>query len=156
MCSAGVQDGDVIMSINGSQILTTSDVMNAMKRDQVLNVHVKRGTRGVVLRVVAEELAHWCQLHLGQQIRPILKYFLYPVDVWNIDNFASCHYVEVCQLHYAVTFLTFTLLRSPQLDNVAVRVIRQELGCYCSMYHFLLFYFKYLRLPHWYEKNCET
>ncbi|XP_076820498.1 serine protease HTRA1-like [Clavelina lepadiformis] len=55
---AGVQDGDVIMSINGSQILTTSDVMNAMKRDQVLNVHVKRGTRGVVLRVVAEELAH--------------------------------------------------------------------------------------------------
>nr|CAB3254844.1 serine protease HTRA1-like [Phallusia mammillata] len=54
----GMQDGDVITHINGNRVFSSKDVFDALKRSQVLNITIKRQTRNIVLRVVAEEIVH--------------------------------------------------------------------------------------------------
>jgi len=53
-----MQDGDVITSINDVVVRSTKDVMDALKRNQVMHVTVRRDSRTIVLRIVAEELVH--------------------------------------------------------------------------------------------------
>ena len=51
-----MQDGDVIVKINGAAIETTKDVMTALSRSKVLNMTVRRHARTIVLSIVAEEV----------------------------------------------------------------------------------------------------
>uniref|UniRef100_H2Z5M8 Serine protease HTRA2, mitochondrial n=1 Tax=Ciona savignyi TaxID=51511 RepID=H2Z5M8_CIOSA len=55
---AGVQDGDVITDINGQPIQGVGDVLEALKHSQVLNAKIRRKSRTIVIRIVAEEIVH--------------------------------------------------------------------------------------------------
>ncbi|XP_078484110.1 serine protease HTRA1-like [Ciona intestinalis] len=55
---AGVQNGDVIIKINGKQINGVSDVLETLKQTQVLNATICRRGRTIVVRIVAEEIVH--------------------------------------------------------------------------------------------------
>uniref|UniRef100_A0A8D0D2L0 HtrA serine peptidase 1b n=1 Tax=Sander lucioperca TaxID=283035 RepID=A0A8D0D2L0_SANLU len=54
--AAGLQERDVIISINGEQITTASDVSAAIKRDETLRTVVRRGNEDVLLTIVPEEI----------------------------------------------------------------------------------------------------
>ncbi|XP_078135563.1 serine protease HTRA1B [Sander vitreus] len=54
--TAGLQERDVIISINGERITTASDVSAAIKRDETLRTVVRRGNEDVLLTIVPEEL----------------------------------------------------------------------------------------------------
>ncbi|XP_061782641.1 serine protease HTRA1B-like isoform X2 [Nerophis lumbriciformis] len=54
--AAGLQDSDVIISINGERVTSASDVSAAIKRDAPLRVVVRRGNEDVVVSVLPEEV----------------------------------------------------------------------------------------------------
>ncbi|TDG97673.1 hypothetical protein EPR50_G00210400 [Perca flavescens] len=54
--TAGLQERDVIISINGERITTASDVSAAIKRDETLRTVVRRGNEDVLLTIVPEEI----------------------------------------------------------------------------------------------------
>ncbi|XP_061896348.1 serine protease HTRA1B-like, partial [Entelurus aequoreus] len=53
--AAGLQDSDVIISINGERVTSASDVSAAIKRDATLRMVVRRGNEDVVVSVLPEE-----------------------------------------------------------------------------------------------------
>uniref|UniRef100_A0AAQ5XAN0 HtrA serine peptidase 1 n=1 Tax=Amphiprion ocellaris TaxID=80972 RepID=A0AAQ5XAN0_AMPOC len=54
--AAGLKESDVIISINGEQITSASDVSAAIKRDKMLRTVVRRGNEDVMLSIVPEEI----------------------------------------------------------------------------------------------------
>ncbi|XP_037610106.1 serine protease HTRA1B [Sebastes umbrosus] len=54
--AAGLQDKDVIISINGERITSASDVSAAIKNDNTLRVVVRRGNEDVIITIVPEEI----------------------------------------------------------------------------------------------------
>ncbi|XP_058477252.1 serine protease HTRA1B [Solea solea] len=53
--AAGLQQSDVIISINGERVTSASDVSAAIKRDETLRTVVRRGNEDVLLTIVPEE-----------------------------------------------------------------------------------------------------
>lgn len=53
---AGLQEKDVIISINGEPITSASDVSAAIKQDDTLRTVVRRGNEDVILSIVPEEI----------------------------------------------------------------------------------------------------
>ena len=53
-----MQDGDIITTINDVAVRSTQDVMDTLSRNQVLHVTVRRDSRTIILRIVAEEVVH--------------------------------------------------------------------------------------------------
>ncbi|XP_062270930.1 LOW QUALITY PROTEIN: serine protease HTRA1B-like [Scomber scombrus] len=54
--SAGLQESDVIISINGERVTSASDVSAAIKRDETLRTVVRRGNEDVILTIVPDEI----------------------------------------------------------------------------------------------------
>ncbi|XP_034413930.1 serine protease HTRA1B-like [Cyclopterus lumpus] len=54
--AAGLQEKDVIVSINGEQIASASDVSAAIKRNDTLRTLVRRGNEDVLVTIVPEEI----------------------------------------------------------------------------------------------------
>ncbi|XP_071390661.1 serine protease HTRA1B [Centroberyx affinis] len=54
--TAGLQESDVIISINGQRITSASDVSAAIKQDETLRTVVRRGNEDVILTIVPEEI----------------------------------------------------------------------------------------------------
>ncbi|XP_062269899.1 serine protease HTRA1B [Platichthys flesus] len=54
--AAGLQQSDVIISINGERVSTAGDVSAAIKRDATLRAVVRRGNEDVLLTIVPEEI----------------------------------------------------------------------------------------------------
>ncbi|XP_023274712.1 serine protease HTRA1B-like [Seriola lalandi dorsalis] len=54
--AAGLQESDVIISINGERVTLASDVSAAIKRDDSLRMVVRRGNEDVILTIVPEEI----------------------------------------------------------------------------------------------------
>ncbi|XP_069016031.1 serine protease HTRA1B [Embiotoca jacksoni] len=54
--AAGLQESDVIISINGERITSASDVSAAIRRDTTLRMLVRRGNEDVLLTIVPEEI----------------------------------------------------------------------------------------------------
>ncbi|KAG7265410.1 hypothetical protein CRUP_005598 [Coryphaenoides rupestris] len=54
--TAGLQESDVIISINGQQITSASDVSTVIKRDGKLRTVVRRGNEDVIVNIVPEEI----------------------------------------------------------------------------------------------------
>ncbi|XP_068610315.1 serine protease HTRA1B [Brachionichthys hirsutus] len=54
--AAGLQESDVIISINGERITSASDVSAAVKRQDTLRTVVRRGNEDVILTIVPEEI----------------------------------------------------------------------------------------------------
>lgn len=54
--SGGLEDNDVIISINNHLITSSSDVSEAIKKDPSLSIVVRRGNRDVIINVVTEEI----------------------------------------------------------------------------------------------------
>ncbi|GAA6090222.1 serine protease HTRA1B, partial [Tachysurus ichikawai] len=52
----GLQESDVIISINGQRITSASDVSDAIKKDNTLRTVVRRGNEDVILTIVPEEI----------------------------------------------------------------------------------------------------
>uniref|UniRef100_A0A8C7EH75 HtrA serine peptidase 1 n=1 Tax=Nothoprocta perdicaria TaxID=30464 RepID=A0A8C7EH75_NOTPE len=52
----GLKDNDVIISINGQSITSASDVSDIIKKDNTLNLVVRRGNEDVMLTIVPEEI----------------------------------------------------------------------------------------------------
>ncbi|KAL0984165.1 hypothetical protein UPYG_G00137960 [Umbra pygmaea] len=53
---AGLQESDVIITINSQRITSATDVSNAIKRDDTLRMVVRRGNEDIMLTVVPEEI----------------------------------------------------------------------------------------------------
>lgn len=53
---AGLQESDVIISINNERITSASDVSAAIKRDETLRTVVRRGNEDVILTIIPEEI----------------------------------------------------------------------------------------------------
>ncbi|KAI5619638.1 serine protease HTRA1B precursor [Silurus asotus] len=54
--AGGLQENDIIISINGERITSASDVSAAIKKDASLRTVVRRGNEDVILTVVPEEI----------------------------------------------------------------------------------------------------
>uniref|UniRef100_A0A8D0GYF2 HtrA serine peptidase 4 n=1 Tax=Sphenodon punctatus TaxID=8508 RepID=A0A8D0GYF2_SPHPU len=54
--SAGVRDGDVIISINGRTVTSTTDVSEATKNSNTLSIVVRRGNEDMILTVTPDEI----------------------------------------------------------------------------------------------------
>ncbi|XP_059180144.1 serine protease HTRA1B-like [Centropristis striata] len=54
--AAGLQESDIIISINGERITSASDVSAAIKRDETLRTVVRRGNEDVILTITPEEV----------------------------------------------------------------------------------------------------
>ncbi|KAK1166590.1 serine protease HTRA1B-like isoform X1 [Acipenser oxyrinchus oxyrinchus] len=54
--AGGVKEHDVIISINGKLITSSSDVSDAIKKDSTLRMVVRRGNEDVILTVVPDEI----------------------------------------------------------------------------------------------------
>ncbi|KAF3704069.1 Serine protease HTRA1B [Channa argus] len=54
--AAGLQESDVIISINGERITSASEVSAAIKRDETLRAVVRRGNEDIILTIVPEEV----------------------------------------------------------------------------------------------------
>ncbi|KAK1882120.1 Serine protease HTRA1B [Dissostichus eleginoides] len=54
--TAGLQEKDVIISINGEPIASASDVSAVIKRDETLKMVVRRGNEDVILSIVPEDI----------------------------------------------------------------------------------------------------
>ena len=54
--SAGLQESDVIISINDGRITSANDVSAAIRRDGKLRTVVRRGNEDVILNIVPEEI----------------------------------------------------------------------------------------------------
>lgn len=52
--SSGLRDHDVIVSINGQPVTTTTDVIEAVKDNDFLSVMVRRGSQTLILTVTPE------------------------------------------------------------------------------------------------------
>lgn len=57
--SGGLKEHDVIISINGQQISSATDVSTAIKKDSNLRVVVRRGNEDVILTIVPMEIDPW-------------------------------------------------------------------------------------------------
>ncbi|XP_027033250.1 serine protease HTRA1B [Tachysurus fulvidraco] len=55
--TGGLQESDVIISINGQRITSASDVSDAIKKDNTLRMVVRRGNEDIILTIVPEEIA---------------------------------------------------------------------------------------------------
>ncbi|XP_015685445.1 serine protease HTRA4, partial [Protobothrops mucrosquamatus] len=54
--SAGLEDGDVIIAINGKPVTSTHDVTEAVRNNRTLAVVVRRGNEDVILTVAPDEI----------------------------------------------------------------------------------------------------
>ncbi|AWP18172.1 putative serine protease HTRA1B-like [Scophthalmus maximus] len=54
--AAGLEESDVIISINGERVASASDVSAAIRRDETLRTVVRRGNEDVILTIVPEEI----------------------------------------------------------------------------------------------------
>ncbi|XP_052009782.1 serine protease HTRA1A-like [Xyrauchen texanus] len=54
--AGGLKEHDVIISINGQQISTATDVSSAIKKDTTLSVVVRRGNEDVILTIIPMEI----------------------------------------------------------------------------------------------------
>lgn len=57
--SGGLKEHDVIISINGQQISSATDVSTAIKKDSNLRVVVRRGNEDVILTIIPMEIDPW-------------------------------------------------------------------------------------------------
>lgn len=55
-CSGGLQENDIIISINGQSVVSASDVSDVIKKENTLNMVVRRGNEDVMVTVVPEEV----------------------------------------------------------------------------------------------------
>lgn len=56
LCSAGLLNQDVIISINGQSVHSTEDVSQAVQSDKVLSLVVRRANEEITLTVVPYEV----------------------------------------------------------------------------------------------------
>uniref|UniRef100_A0A8C4WD00 HtrA serine peptidase 1 n=1 Tax=Gopherus evgoodei TaxID=1825980 RepID=A0A8C4WD00_9SAUR len=54
--AGGLKENDVIISINGQGIISASDVSDIIKKDNTLNMVVRRGNEDIMITVVPEEI----------------------------------------------------------------------------------------------------
>lgn len=54
--SGGLKENDVIISINGQSIVTVNDVSDVIKKENTLNMVVRRGNEDVMITVIPEEI----------------------------------------------------------------------------------------------------
>uniref|UniRef100_A0A8C6UGM5 HtrA serine peptidase 1b n=1 Tax=Neogobius melanostomus TaxID=47308 RepID=A0A8C6UGM5_9GOBI len=54
--AADLRESDLIISINGNRVTSAADVSAAIKRDQTLQMVVRRGNEDVILNIVPEEI----------------------------------------------------------------------------------------------------
>nr|XP_008118036.1 PREDICTED: serine protease HTRA4 [Anolis carolinensis] len=54
--SAGLEDGDVIIAINGKTVTSTRDVTDAVQNSEALAIVVRRGNEDLILTVVPDEI----------------------------------------------------------------------------------------------------
>lgn len=54
--SGGLKENDVIISINGQAIISASDVSDLIKKDNILNMVVRRGNEDIMITVIPEEI----------------------------------------------------------------------------------------------------
>lgn len=54
--SGGLKENDVIISINGQSVVTANDVSDVIKKENTLNMVVRRGNEDIVITVVPEEI----------------------------------------------------------------------------------------------------
>ena len=55
-CRAGLQDGDVIISLNGKEIRSAQDVYDVLKHHREVHALVVRGNEKLMMRIEAEEI----------------------------------------------------------------------------------------------------
>uniref|UniRef100_A0A8I5ZVJ9 Serine protease HTRA1 n=1 Tax=Rattus norvegicus TaxID=10116 RepID=A0A8I5ZVJ9_RAT len=54
--AGGLKENDVIISINGQSVVTANDVSDVIKKENTLNMVVRRGNEDIVITVVPEEI----------------------------------------------------------------------------------------------------
>jgi HtrA serine peptidase 1 len=54
--SGGLKENDVIISINGQSVVTANDVSDVIKKENTLNMVVRRGNEDIVITVIPEEI----------------------------------------------------------------------------------------------------
>lgn len=54
--SGGLQESDVIISINGQRVSSANDVSAAIRRDESLKMVVRRGNEDVMVTVIPDEV----------------------------------------------------------------------------------------------------
>lgn len=54
--SGGLKENDVIISINGQSVVTANDVSDVIKKENTLNMVVRRGNEDVMITVIPEEI----------------------------------------------------------------------------------------------------
>ncbi|XP_060624559.2 serine protease HTRA1 [Anolis sagrei] len=54
--AGGLQENDIIISINGQPILSANDVSDIIKKDNTLSLVVRRGNEDIILTVIPEEI----------------------------------------------------------------------------------------------------
>lgn len=67
---AGLHERDVIISINGEQISSASDVSEVIRGGDTLRTVVRRGNEDVILTIVPEEIEPWRLPWLSEQLTP--------------------------------------------------------------------------------------
>lgn len=54
--SGGLKENDVIISINGQSVVSANDVSDVIKKENTLNMVVRRGNEDVMITVIPEEI----------------------------------------------------------------------------------------------------
>ncbi|KAK2099106.1 Serine protease htra1 [Saguinus oedipus] len=54
--AGGLQENDVIISINGQSVVSANDVSDVIKRESTLNMVVRRGNEDIMITVIPEEI----------------------------------------------------------------------------------------------------
>ncbi|EGV92325.1 Serine protease HTRA1 [Cricetulus griseus] len=54
--AGGLKENDVIISINGQSVVTANDVSDVIKKENTLNMVVRRGNEDIMLTVIPEEI----------------------------------------------------------------------------------------------------
>ncbi|KAF3825462.1 hypothetical protein GH733_005444, partial [Mirounga leonina] len=80
--SSGLRDHDVIVSINGQPVTTTTDVIEAVKDNDSLSIMVRRGSQTLILTVTSE-IIKYPALKRNHLTKPKLYYLVCTEDVPN-------------------------------------------------------------------------
>lgn len=54
--SGGLKENDVIISINGQSVVSANDVSDVIKKENTLNMVVRRGNEDIMITVIPEEI----------------------------------------------------------------------------------------------------
>lgn len=55
-CRGGLKENDIIISINGQSVVSANDVSDVIRRENTLNMVVRRGNEDVLITVIPEEI----------------------------------------------------------------------------------------------------